>query len=86
MLCVDVTAGEREPVGEQVSRVLGVCIGTQVSFGALGCQDNTFGPCSLVWQLKTHKHTCPHIQTDLNPSAPDQTLFSVALCPKLTDC
>ena len=53
-------AGEWGPTGEQVRGVRAVFIGTQVSSGVLGCLDNTWGPCSLVWQLQKHLQTHPN--------------------------
>lgn len=59
---VYVFVGERGPHWERVHRVTAVLIGTQVSFGALGRLDNTYGPHSPVWKPQnTHERTPTHV-------------------------
>lgn len=71
-VCHDVVSrrvrrGNEVPSGEEVSTVTAVFIGTQVSSGAPGRQDNTGSPA--LPSLATTKHTTTHM--DLTHSRAD---------------
>lgn len=70
VVCCRVRRGNEGPPGEQVSTVTAVFIGTQVSSGAPGRQDNTVSPA--LPSLATTKHTATqmdltHSQADIRP-------------------